>query len=112
MNNQPIMQNQLHRKLFKSSIKREDVQLAGGKLTFKTFSAWFLRASYRGAALGEWGDTSAMLSPCPEDRQRYTKPKAYSASSPQLFLQVLWRKKRPYNEGRSYRKDQIFPGGT
>lgn len=35
------MQNQLHKKLFKSSIKQEDVQLAGEKLTFKTFSICF-----------------------------------------------------------------------
>lgn len=35
------MQNQLHRKLFKSSIKRKDKQLAGEKLTLKTLNICF-----------------------------------------------------------------------
>ena len=29
----------------------------------------------------------------PRERYGYVKPKAYSASRPQLFLQVLWRKR-------------------
>lgn len=53
MNNQPIMQNQLHRKLFKSSIKQEDKQLAGERLTLKMFNICFLRASYWYTAFGK-----------------------------------------------------------
>lgn len=40
------MQNQLHRKLFESSIKQEDKQLAGERLTLKILNICFLRASY------------------------------------------------------------------